>query len=85
MESLGFELRREAILATLTDDVIKSSEIEGEGLDRAQVRSSIAHRLGMDIAGAIHADRNVDGVVEMMDQCPKDSHRPLALVKVVFS
>jgi len=66
MESLGFPLRSEAILQTLTLDVLKSSEIEGEILNPAQVRSSIARRLGMDIAGLISSDRHVDGVVEMM-------------------
>jgi Fic family protein len=66
METLGFDLRNEAHLRTLTEDVIKSSEIEGEDLDRDQVRSSIARRLGMDIAGLVQADRNVEGVVEMM-------------------
>jgi Fic family protein len=66
MESLGFRLKQEAQLQTLTQDVIKSSEIEGERLDADQVRSSIARRLGMDIAGMISADRNVEGVVEMM-------------------
>ncbi|MBF0505166.1 MAG: Fic family protein [Candidatus Omnitrophica bacterium] len=66
MESLGFSLRSEAILQTLTLDVLKSSEIEGEILNPAQVRSSIARRLGMDIAGLISSDRHVDGVVEMM-------------------
>jgi Fic family protein len=48
MEALGFRLRSEAVLQTLTDDVPKSSEIEGELLDKEQVRSSIARRLGMD-------------------------------------
>ena len=66
MESLGFDLRNEAHLRTLTEDVIKSSEIEGEKLEHDQVRSSIARRLGMDIAGLVHADRDVEGVVEMM-------------------
>jgi len=66
MEGLGFELRGEAHLQTLTEDVVKSSEIEGEKLDRAQVRSSIARRLGMDVGGLVPADRNVEGVVEMM-------------------
>jgi len=66
MESLGFELRNEAFLETLTLDVIKSSEIEGEILDQDQVRSSIARRLGMEISGSVESDRNVDGVVEMM-------------------
>ncbi len=46
MEALGFDLRNEAHLRTLTEDVIKSSEIEGEDLDREQVRSSLARRLG---------------------------------------
>ncbi len=66
MGALGLALRGQAQLATLTEDVLKSSEIEGEMLDRAQVRSSVARRLGMDIAGLVPADRNVDGVVEMM-------------------
>jgi Fic family protein len=66
MEGLGFVNQNEAVLATLTEDVLKSSEIEGEILNVDQVRSSIARRLGIDIAGAISADRNVDGVVEMM-------------------
>ncbi len=65
MESLGFHLRQEAVLQTLTADVIKSSEIEGEKLDADQVRSSIARRLGMDIGALKPADRNVEGVVEM--------------------
>ena len=59
MEALGFKLREEAVLHTLTEDVLKSSEIEGEQLDADQVRSSIARRLGMDIAGLVPAERNV--------------------------
>ena len=66
MESLGLELRNEALLDTLTLDVLKSTEIEGEFLNPDQVRSSIARRLGMEIAGSIDSDRNVDGMVEMM-------------------
>lgn len=66
MEALGFELKAEANLETLTQDVIKSSEIEGEILDELQVRSSIARKLGMEIVGLVHSDRHVDGVVEMM-------------------
>ena len=65
MEALGFELRSEAQLSTLTQDVVKTSEIEGEKLDTAQVRSSIARRLGMDVGGLVPADRDVEGVVEM--------------------
>jgi Fic family protein len=66
MEGLGFHLQEEATLQTLTLDVLKSSEIEGELLDAEQVRSSIARRLGMDIAGLVPADRHVEGIVEMM-------------------
>lgn len=66
MEMLGFALRNETVLQTLTLDVLKSTEIEGEILDPEQVRSSIARRLGMDVAGLVPADRNVEGVVEMM-------------------
>src|SRR5580692_10746281 len=66
MEALGFQLRAEASLQSLTEEVVKSSEIEGEMLDREQVRSSIARRLGMDICGLVSADRHVEGVVEMM-------------------
>jgi len=66
MEALGFSLRQEAVLQTLTADVLKSSEIEGEKLDAEQVRSSIARRLGIDIGALKPTDRNVEGVVEMM-------------------
>jgi Fic family protein len=77
MEALGFDLRKEAHLRTLTEDVIKSSEIEGEKLDRDQVRSSIARRLGMDIAGLVPADRDVEGVVEMMLDATEKYDKPL--------
>jgi Fic family protein len=66
MEALGFDLRAEAVLATLTEDVLKSSEIEGQILDKNQVRSSIARRLGMDIGALAPADRYTEGAVEMM-------------------
>ena len=65
MESLGFEVRRDAELTTLSDDVLKSSEIEGEFLDREQVRSSIARRLGMHVGGLQPVDRSVDGIVDV--------------------
>ncbi len=77
MESLGFGLKSEAILGTLTLDVLKSSEIEGEILNPDQVRSSIARRLGMNIAGLIPADRHVDGVVEMMLDATQHYNQPL--------
>lgn len=77
MESLGFELRREASLNILTSDVVESSAIEGENLNTEEVRSSIARRLGMDIAGLIPASRNVEGIVEMMLDATQSSSKPL--------
>lgn len=77
MEALGFSLRQEAVLQTLTTDVLKSSEIEGEKLDADQVRSSIARRLGMDIGALKPADRNVEGVVEMMLDATRHYDQPL--------
>ena len=79
MEGLGFQLRKDAVLNTLTEDVLKSSEIEGEKLDRDQVRSSIARRLGIDIGGLIRADRDVEGVVEMMLDATQHYDRPLSV------
>jgi Fic family protein len=78
MEALGFQLRQEAVLETLTADVLKTSEIEGEKLDAEQVRSSIARRLGMDIAGLKPADRNVEGIVEMMLDATRNYQQPLS-------
>ncbi|WP_367391292.1 Fic family protein [Lewinella sp. LCG006] len=66
MSGLGFLLKEETMLSTLTLDVLKSSEIEGEILNYEQVRSSIARRLGLEYAGIVHVDKNVEGVVEMM-------------------
>lgn len=77
MESLGFDLKNEAFLDTLTLDVLKSSEIEGELLNPDQVRSSIARKLGMEIAGSVESDRNVDGVVEMMLDATQNCFKPL--------
>ena len=77
MESMGFTLQAEANLQTLTLDVLKSSEIEGEILDVDQVRSSIARRLGMDIAGLIPSDRHVEGIVEMMLDATQNYSAPL--------
>ena len=77
METLGFNLRSEAILRTLTLDVLKNSEIENEILNPEQVRSSIARRLGMDVGGLVPADRNVEGVVEMMLDATQHFDQPL--------
>ena len=77
MEGLGFQLRTEAVLHSLTEEVLKSSEIEGEQLDRAQVRSSIARRLGINIGGLVPADRDVEGVVEIMLDATQRYDKPL--------
>jgi Fic family protein len=77
MEALGFTLRTEAVLQSLTEEVLKSSEIEGEILNKDQVRSSIARRLGMDIGAATPADRHVEGVVEMMLDATQKYTAPL--------
>ncbi|MGU9962115.1 MAG: Fic family protein [Candidatus Puniceispirillales bacterium WSBS_2018_MAG_OTU23] len=77
MEGLGFEHNREANLRTLTDDVVKSSAIEGENLNPEDVRSSIARRLGMDTAGLNPASRDVEGIVEIMLDATQKSQTPL--------
>lgn len=77
MEGLGFKLRSEAVLQTLTSEILKSSEIEGERLDREQVRSSLARRLGMDIGALKPSERNVEGVVEMMLDATQKFDKPL--------
>jgi len=77
MEALGFRDKEEAVLRTLTEDVLKSSEIEGEKLDAEQVRSSVARRLGIDIGGLKPADRHVEGVVEMMLDATQHYDQPL--------
>lgn len=83
MEGLGFKFRDEAHLHTLTEDVVKTSEIEGENLEREQVRSSIARRLGMDVGGLVPADRDVEGVVEMMLDATGNYNRPLTAERLL--
>lgn len=77
MSALGFSFKEETILATLTLDVLKSSEIEGEILNYDQVRSSIARKLGMPNAAFIHVDRHVEGVVEMLLDATQRYNQPL--------
>lgn len=77
MQAQGFAFQEEAVLVTLTEDVLKSSEIEGEILDKDQVRSSIARRLGLDIGGLVPSDRSVEGVVEMMLDATQNYQVPL--------
>lgn len=77
MSSLGFTLQETAILDIATLDVLKSSEIEGVFINPNQVRSSVARRLGIEVAGLISSDRNVDGVVEMMLNATQNFNEPL--------
>lgn len=77
MESLGFELRAEANLASLTEEVVKSSAIEGENLNPEEVRSSIARKLGLDVAGLPKPGREVEGIVEMMLDATQNAAEPL--------
>jgi len=77
LEAMGFKTQGEALLQTLTQDVVQSSDIEGEKLNGDQVKSSIARRLGMDIAGLVPADRKVEGVVEMMLDATREYDSPL--------
>ena len=77
MDNIGFTLKEEAILSNLTIDVLKSSEIEGENLSYDQVRSSIARRLGVNFAGMVPSERDVDGVVEMILDATQNFKKPL--------
>lgn len=77
VELLGFELKDEANLETLIQDVVKTSEIEGEVLNPDLVRSSIAIRLGLDNLGTDHSNKNIDGVVEMMLDATQNSNKSL--------
>ena len=77
MEGLGFQLREEATLQSLTQDVVKTSEIEGEKLDVETVRSSIARRMGLDIGALRPLDRNVEGIVDIMLDATRKHDKPL--------
>lgn len=83
MNDLGFRLRGEAELATLTLEILESGEIEGEVLDKEQIRSSIARRLGVDIGALAPADRNVEGVVEMMLDATRNYDKPLTKERLI--
>lgn len=66
MDSLGFDIKNHALLQVLTENIIKSSEIEGQVLDNYQVRSSVARHLGIDFGGEVNVSRDIEGVVDMM-------------------
>ena len=82
MEEFGFQLRTEANLEALTEEITRSSEIEGEFLNRDQVRSSIARRLGVDIGALTPVDRDVEGVVEMMLDATDKYSAPLTFERL---
>ncbi len=77
INALGFSIKEETMLSTLTLDVVKSSEIEGQILNYEQVRSSIARKLGIEYAGMVYPDRNVEGVVEMLLDATQNYEQPL--------
>ena len=77
MDTLGFDLSSEAVLNTLTEEAVKTSEIEGEILCPDQVRSSVARRLGLEVAGLPHPDRAVEGIVELMLDATQGYAQPL--------
>lgn len=82
MQHLGPDLRSEAHLITLTEDVLRSSEIEGERLDAGQVRSSLARRLGVDAGGLVPAEPDVEGIVEMMLDATSHYAQPLTVERL---
>jgi Fic family protein len=82
MEAMGFDLRTEAGLAALTDEVVTSSAIEGENLNTREVRSSIARRLGLDVGGLPKPGRAVEGIVEMMLDATRNFDKPLTVERL---
>ncbi|MES2090215.1 MAG: Fic family protein [Pseudomonadota bacterium] len=78
LADVGMALRNQASLAALTEDVVKTSEIEGETLNVASVRSSIARRLGLDIGALAPVDRHVEGVVEMVLDATANCYAPVS-------
>jgi Fic family protein len=83
MENLGFPLQIQASLTILTLNVLKSSEIEGEILNADAVRSSVAKRLGIELAGLPPADRYTDAIVQMMLDATKQSEQPLSAERLI--
>lgn len=82
MELLGLSEKEDKVLATITSDVIKSSEIEGYILNKEQVCSSVARRLGFERSGLVSSDRNIDAVVEMMIDATQNYDKPLTQQKL---
>ncbi len=82
MESLGIQLKDEAFIETLSSDVLNTSEIEGEILDQRQVRSSVASKLGMDIGGVVKAEREVEGIVDIMIDATQNHNKELSKARL---
>jgi Fic family protein len=78
MSALGFESREKSSLEILTQDVVHTSEIEGEILNADSVRSSIAKRLGLEIEKTTPADRHIDGIVEVLLDATQNHGAPLS-------
>lgn len=78
MEMVGFELQQEAVLETFTNDILKSSEIEGEILNLEQVRSSIAKKLGIELGGYVKSNKHIDGFVEILIDATKNCQLPIS-------
>ena len=83
MQDLGYQLRTEATLVALTEETVKSSAIEGEELDPESVRSSLARLMGIEAAETRLADRNVEGVVEMMLDATQNYASPLTEERIL--
>lgn len=82
LADVGMALRDQASLSALTEDVVKTSAIEGEQLDVAPVRSSIARRLGVDIGALAPVDRHVEGVVDMVLDATANCHAPVSRARL---
>lgn len=83
MNSLGFDIKNDALVNVLTENIIKSSEIEGEILNPEQVRSSIARRLGLEISNNIAIERNIEGIVEMMLDATQNFNKSIDKERIV--
>jgi Fic family protein len=77
MEGVGFNVQNATSLNVMVEDVLRSSEIEGELLNADRVRSSIARHLGIETEGLPHPDHYTEGVVQVMLDAVRNSNKPL--------
>lgn len=84
MEALGFDLRAEATLQTLTQDALKTSEIEGDVLDREQVRSSLARRLGLPTTRITPTDWRAEAIASVLLDATQNFAQPLTADSLFF-